>query len=171
MLKEKLKLLIKKIQLQILILQIQLQIILLKKKRTVPNLDKPTKIILHHGGGWLNATEVNAYHRHKWGFKSSLGYYMGYTYFIERDGKVFQARADNEEGAHTKGFNKRTIGIGLMGDGTERDFTPQQYKALKKLVDEKLSQYQLPKSELYGHNSFSNTLCPSPPLEKWLLNY
>ena len=169
--KKTLQLLIQKIFLQIKILQIQLAIKLLGQKRTVPNLKNPTKIILHHGGGWANFKQVNEYHRRKWGFKSSLGFYMGYTIFIDRDGTVTQARADIEEGAHTKGFNKRTIGIGVSGNGVVRDFAPAQYKSLKKLVDEKLAQYKLPKSKLYGHNAFSPTLCPSKRLEKWILKY
>ena len=168
---KKLKLLILRIQLTIQILQIQLAIKLLRQKRTVPNLDAPTKIIIHHGGGWMDFAGVNAYHKAKWGFKSSLGYYAGYTIFIERDGRVFRARADNEEGAHTKGHNQRTIGIGLMGNGVDRDFTPQQYKALKAMVDDRSDKYNIPKSEIYGHRNFTPTICPSDPLYNWMLNY
>ena len=83
-------------------------------------------IIIHHGGGWLDFKSVNAYHKSKWGFRSSLGYYIGYQYFINRDGRVHQGRADNEEGAHTRRYNKRTIGICLMGNGCEKDFTTAQ---------------------------------------------
>lgn len=159
------------ILLKIQILKIQLAILLLKKKLTVPNLDKPTKIIIHHGGGWLDFAGVDAYHKGKWGFKSSLGYYCGYTWFLERSGKWFQARRDNEEGAHTKGFNKRTIGIGLMGNGVQKDFTSEQYRGLDKKVDELCDKYNIPKSEVYGHNQLSPTICPSPPLDKWILKY
>ncbi len=169
--KSKLKLLIQLILLQVKILQIQLQIKLFKQKRTVPNLKWPTKIIVHHGGGWLDFDGVNRYHEMIWGFKSSLGYYSGYTIFIERDGSWIQARADIEEGAHTKGFNKRTIGIGLMGNGVEKDFTSAQYKTLKYLVDTKKARYNIPRSELYGHRNFSNTICPSNILYDWVLDY
>ena len=163
--------LIKKLKLQIQIATIQLQILLLKKKLTVPNLPKPTKIILHHGGGELSFFGVNQYHKGLWGFKSSLGYYIGYQYFIERSGEVFQGRADNEEGAHTKGFNKGTIGICLMGNGQEEDFTPEQYISLKELVDRKMVEYGLTKKNLCGHNNFCNTICPSTYLNNWILNY
>ena len=101
------------LKLRIQILLIQIRILILRQKLTVPNLDSPTKIIFHHGGGWADFSAVNSYHKQKWGFKSSLGYYCGYTIFIDRGGKVTQARRDNEEGAHTKGYNRRTIGIGL----------------------------------------------------------
>ena len=67
--KEELK---KKIlELQIAILK--LQILLFNKKLTVPDVKNgPTKIIIHHGGGWMDFAGVNAYHKQKWGFKSAL---------------------------------------------------------------------------------------------------
>lgn len=162
---------IEQLKLQIQILLIQIQILLLRKKRTVPNLPRPTKIIIHHGGGWLDFKGVNEWHKKRWGFKSSLGYYAGYTYFIEKMGKVIQARRDTEEAAHTKGYNKMTIGIGLYGNGVEGDFTGWQYDALKTLVNKKREEYGIPKSEVYGHNSFANTICPSPRLDKWIEEY
>ena len=94
--------------------------------------------------------------------------YIGYQYFIERDGTIHQGRMDNEEGAHTRGQNKMSIGICLMGNGCEKDFTPEQYKALENLVTLKRCRYNIPISEIYGHNSFAATLCPSPYLEKWI---
>lgn len=159
------------LKLKLKVLQLQLMILLLKKKLTVPNLDDPTMIILHHGGGWLDFAGVNAYHKMKWGFKSSLGYYIGYQDFIDRNGKVTHGRADNEEGAHTKGYNKRTIGICLAGDGTKKDFTPEQYASLNKLVKRKMEEYSLRRTQLHGHFEFSATLCPSEPLKKWILDF
>src|SRR3990167_2600728 len=97
---------IQKIILQLQILQLQLRIMLLKEKLTVPNLNDPRYIIIHHGAGPLNFEQVNEYHKNKWGFRSSLGYYIGYQYFISYSGRVYQGRADNEEGAHTLMFNK-----------------------------------------------------------------
>lgn len=162
---------IKKLKLQLLILQLQLRVLLLKQKLTLPNLDIPKKIIIHHGGGWLDFEGVNEWHKQKWGFRSSLGFYAGYTYFIEKSGKVYQARADNEEGAHAKGQNKQSIGICLEGNGEEQDFTFQQYVSLKDLINRKISEYNLTKHNLYGHNNFANTLCPSWRLTKWINDY
>jgi len=164
-----LKLIIKKLQLQITILKLQIEILLLNKKRTIPNLDKPTKIIVHHAAGWLDFEGVNNYHKQKWGFKSSLGFYIGYTYFIDRQGVVHQGRADNEEGAHTLGQNKQSIGICLMGNGEEKDFTSEQYQSLSDLLNKKKSEYGISNSQIFGHNNFSNTLCPSKRLTLWLL--
>ena len=157
---------IQQLKLQLKVLMLQLQVLLLRKKLTIPNLDNPTKIIIHHGGGWLDFKGVNDYHKKLWGFKSSLGYYAGYQYFIERTGKVYQARADNEEGAHTRGYNKKSIGMCLMGNGDEKDFTEFQYNSLKKLIEEKKDQYGITK--IYPHSAFSKTICPSDYLRNFI---
>lgn len=174
-----LQLKIKKLKLQIQILQIKLAILILKQKRTIPDLPQPVRIILHHGGGWLDFKGVNAWHKIRWGFKSSLGHHAGYHYFIEYStGEVFQARADNEEGAHTTSsdypphyLNSTSIGICLMGNGCEKPFSDKQLISLKKLVNRKRIQYGIPLAKVFGHRDFSATLCPSNRLYKWLKNY
>ena len=162
---------LEKLKLQIKIIQIQLQILFLRQKLTVPNLPPPTKIILHHGGGWLDFEGVNRHHKELWGFRSSLGFYVGYQYWIDRLGVISQARADNEEGAHTKGMNKLSIGVCLMGDGTKADFTIAQYNSLFILFNRLGQKYNILKSEFYGHKNFNPTICPSDRLYDWLLKY
>jgi len=94
--------------------------------------------------------------------------YIAYQYFIDREGVIHQGRMDTEGGAHCRGQNKMSIGICLMGNGCEKDFTPEQYWALEELVILKRVRYSIPKEAIFGHNSFAATLCPSPPLEKWI---
>ena len=152
---------------QLKIKLLELQILLFNSKLTVPKYT-PDKIIIHHGAGKLNFDEVNNYHKQKWGFKSYLGYYIGYQYFIERDGKIYQGRDDGEEGAHTIGQNKTSIGICLQGNGEEYNFTDFKYSSLKNLVKEKCQQYNIDKEEIYGHRDFSSTACPSNRLYYYL---
>lgn len=164
----------KKLLLLLQILQIKLQILLLRQKLTYPRFKKSLRIILHHGGGWLDFKGVDNLHKRKWGFKSTLGYYVGYQYFIETNGKVYQARTDTEEGAHTIGkiphyLNRTSIGICLMGNGVEKDFTKEQYKSLKELLYRLLNKYNI--KEVEGHNYYSRTLCPSKRLTEWLREY
>lgn len=157
--------------LQIQIIKIQIAILLLRKKLTVPNLPKPTKIILHHEAADYGFLAVNDWHRKKWGFKSSLNFFCGYTYYIAKSGKIHQARRDTEEGAHTKGFNKSTIGICLQGNGCEQTFTREQLWALRDLIDKKRQEYNIGIENVYGHEDFAMTMCPSPQVMKWLYAY
>ena len=97
--------------------------------------------------------------------------FIGYQYFIERDGTIYKGRLDTEEGAHCRGHNKRTIGICLMGNGCEKDFSVGQYKSLRELVDRKMKEYNLDRRNLYPHSAFTPTLCPSDYLRNWILKY
>jgi hypothetical protein len=65
---------------------------------------KPTSIMIHHSAvsHERNADQFkanNEYHRAKWNFKSSLGFFLGYNYEIAANGKLRQARTDGEQTA------------------------------------------------------------------------
>lgn len=173
-----LKLLIEKIKLQLLILKIQLQIKLLKQKRTIPNLPKPEFIMLHHGGGYWSFQQVNNHHKNLWGFKSSLNYYIGYHYFIEDDGTIYHARADNEEGAHCvdptkppRYYNRKAIGICLQGNLIMRQPTREQLRSLEQIVEKLKLKYNIPKNKIGGHQEFwPKTDCPGS-LMKFIKDY
>lgn len=130
---------------------------------------KPTKIILHHSGGTdaepmgdsSNYTVVmcNQDHKARFNFLSSLGWYVGYQYVIEKDGKVTQCRKDDEEGAHTIGQNKSSIGIMLCGNFDATHPSERQKSALQKLLKEKMAQWSIPKEEIYPHRKFAVKTC------------
>lgn len=169
--------LFEQIQLQLQIIGLQIQRVFLESqnkefKKTIPNLPNPIWIIVHHEAGNSSFNGVNEYHKQKWGFKSSLGFYCGYQYFIEFSGKTYQARLDNEEGAHTVGFNKCSIGICLQGNTDLKDITEWQKIALKKLIDKKKLEYVITNNKIEGHRHFSNTACPGERAYRWLIeNY
>jgi len=164
---------IQQIYQQLLIIKLKLEKLILKKKLTIPDLPQPRFIIAHHGGGEWNFNQVNNHHKNKWGFRSSLGYYIGYQYWIGYCGKVKQARRDNEEGAHTVGntpqyYNRCSIGICLQGDTNKRKPNPDQLKSLKELIDKKKKEYNIPNNRIYGHRRVSRTSCPGNFLYRWL---
>jgi len=129
---------------------------------------KPTHIVIHHTATPRDKTTfkaVNEYHKKKWDFKSSLGYYCGYHYFIETDGKITQARANDEMGAHCKadGMNHKSIGIGLTGDFTKEVPSDAQLKSLEKLVLDLEKKYNIERKEnVIGHREAkgAQTSCP-----------
>ncbi len=124
---------------------------------------KPTYIIIRHTADASREPQfdkVNRYHRRLWDFRSSLGKYAGYTYFIERNGDLIKVRADTEEGAHTKGMNSGTIGIGCAGNWNIEDPTQAQLATLKKLIREKMTEHKIPPYNIAGHRSFRQTSCP-----------
>ena len=103
--------------------------------------------------------------------------FIGYQYFIEKDGTIFRGRLDREEGAHTVGdtahyYNRTSIGICLQGNMEIEEATPAQLKSLKALIDYKKQQYQIDNNRIYGHRELQATLCPGKNLWVWLVrNY
>ena len=137
---------------------------------------KPDWIICHHGGGDYNLHQVNE--SHKWwklsdgsivpGILSSLDWWVGYQYWINKMGFITQCRHDLEEGAHTLGLNKNSIGICLEGNFNKKMPTTQQLSALKDLIDRKKAEYGLVNRKIEGHKFFANKDCPGHRLYKWL---
>lgn len=125
----------------------------------------PKYIIVHHFGGTdanpktdtSNQTfqVVDSWHKYLWGFRSSLGYYCGYHYVIEKDGKITQARADNEAGAHCIGHNQDSIGVSLAGNFDITDPTSKQIAVLKAFLVQKAEQYSIPLSNIVPHRVFA----------------
>lgn len=168
-----LQLIIQRIQLQIQILQLRIRIKWFDEKLTIPNLKKSHLLILHHGGGNWSFYQVNNHHKNLWGFCSSLGFYIGYQKWIASDGKLFIARRDNEEGAHTVDpnrpghYNKNSVGICLQGNFEIERPTDAQLRTLKIELDD----YRARGFEIKMHKDFSQTLCPGKNLIAWLENY
>lgn len=142
----------------------------------------PTEmIIVHHTGGvdsdplfdTSNQTfeVVNQYHKEKWNFKSSLGYYLGYHYFIDKAGKITQARADSDEGAHCIGHNLTSIGICLAGNFDITMPTTAQIESLKWLLNDKMETYGITPDKIYPHRTYSQKSCYGKNLsEDWARN-
>ena len=90
--------------------------------------------------------------------------YIGYQKFIEFDGSLHIGRADNEEGAHTKGYNKGTVGICLQGNTELEQLTDAQKTTLKAQLD----YYKELGYTIHLHKEFAATLCPGLNAIKWL---
>lgn len=110
------------------------------------NYNRPKEIILHHTGGTdaqpladssnFTVKQCDELHRVKFNYKSSLGWYVGYHYYIDKLGGVTQCRADTDAGAHTVGRNVDSIGICLAGNFDAFMPTPAQVESLKVLVNQ-----------------------------------
>jgi len=131
-------------------------------------MNVPRWIVVHHTGGTKNDPLantshhtfdiVNYHHKQLWNFRSSLGHYIGYHYFIDATGKVTQGRADYDEGAHTRGYNRSSIGICLAGNFDSTVPTVAQEKALKRLLLQLTEKHNIPKSAVVPHRKAYTTM-------------
>ncbi len=126
-------------------------------------------IICHHSGGSdsnplqdssnYTVKQCDKDHKERFGMKSSLGWYVGYQYFIDKAGVLTQCRSDLEEGAHTVGYNKNSIGVCLAGNFDLTLPTTAQIQTLKELLNYKKSQYSIDLKNIVPHRKFCAKTC------------
>ena len=118
--------------------------------------------------------KVDNYHMAKKFPKSKLGYYVGYHYFIGKDGTIKQARSEDERGAHVVNCgcgkdksglpadtaNFHYIGICLAGDLRKEQPSSRQLSALVALTKDVMRRHSLNEANLLNHSDFKATSCP-----------
>lgn len=123
-------------------------------------MNKPTVFILHHSASpaTIKVGDIDRWHRARWpNFVSRRGYRVGYHYVIEADGTTIQTRDHNEEGAHTIGMNRSSIGVCIVGNFNLTDPTTAQLTAWYKLHKELKKEFgDLP---VRPHRFYAKTDC------------
>lgn len=114
----------------------------------------------------IGAKEIREWHVKGNGWKD-----IGYHFVIRRNGVVEDGRPVEQVGAHVAGHNANSIGICLVGGidvsgKPEANFTPEQWKALPRLLRVLKAHY--PKATIHGHNEYAAKACPSFDVQKWL---
>ena len=80
---------------------------------------------------------------------------------MEKNGEVIQTRSDTEQQAHVKGYNLDSIGIGVAGHFDYERPTFAQITAIKNLILNKMTEYSIHPSNVFGHRVFTNNkTCP-----------
>lgn len=134
--------------------------------------NNPQAIVIHHEAGNNGFNSVNQMHRQKWNFVSSLGFYIGYQYYINKDGILYKGREETDEGAHTLGgWNRKSIGICLMGNFEFEHPAQKQLDTLEKLIVDIQERRNILDTEIYGHRELWPTKCPGKFLFLWLTNF
>lgn len=122
----------------------------------------PTQIIVHHDSvsrAGPSFSIVNDFHKTRGFPESSLGFFVGYHFWIERDGLVKQARAETEVGAHCKEQNYTAFGIGLAGNFDVEDPTELQVAALGELLSHLCLKYHISAQRIFPHRRYAQKTC------------
>lgn len=117
--------------------------------------DTTTSIILHHSqvSSPHSVEDIHKWHQNK-GWSG-----IGYHYFIAKDGEVYEGRPRNTVGAHTRGHNRKSVGICFEGNFDKEELTKQQEQAAVELLA--LLRNAYPKAHLRRHSYFTpNKTCP-----------
>ena len=89
---------------------------------------------------------------------------IGYHYVVRLDGTIELGRPVSRQGAHTRGYNKESIGICYVGGINEKGAaedtrTDKQKQSLRILLE--FLKLTFPDSVIHGHRDFANKACPS----------
>jgi hypothetical protein len=119
-------------------------------------------IVIHHSAFQSKANQlqgINNYHKAKWNMKSTLGWYVGYNYLIDVDGKTINTRAIGEETMAQVGHNLDSISICLAGDFNRNLPSKAQKRSLRTLMA--ILEKQYPEAEPKLHRDVqANRTCP-----------
>jgi hypothetical protein len=151
------------------------------------NIEKIKTLIIHcsatPNGKQFTAKDIDGWHKTR-GFNRQTDLpmtlkHIGYHYVVRVDGVVEFGRWHDEVGAHTKGHNKNSIAICMVG--TDK-YTRKQWAALAELVG--TLEKDLPIDVVAGHRDFSPDkngngkieqnewvkICPGFNVAAWHLN-
>ena len=99
-------------------------------------------------------------------FKGSNGRQVSAHYVIDVNGDIYQMVEDSERANHARGANQNSIGIEHVR-GADQPITDAQAAASADLISWLLTEYEIPRSEIYGHDfapgydrSAGGTTCP-----------
>mgnify|MGYP001573671679 CR=1 FL=1 len=130
--------------------------------------NRPNRIIWHHSADASTVSQtvkINEYHKSLNFPRSTLGYYGGYHYLIEKDGSVFQYRQNYEIGAHDKDENVNSIGICLAGNFNIELPTKAQEIAIADLIEKIKTRYNIFFGRIEPHRWGDSTDCPGRKLD------
>lgn len=125
-----------------------------------PRINTPQRIFMHHTNGTMESA-IGIFQRTQ---QIEPGKYATVSahYIVGRDGRIVQMVPDNKVAYHAgPAGNNNSIGIENVATRTEKGLTLVQEEALIKLVRYLTSVYNIPNDKIFGHNTVSDTLCPT----------
>lgn len=112
--------------------------------------------------------EIRRWHTQERGWRD-----IGYHFIVHRNGQIAAGRPITSSGAHTRGRNKSSIGIALVGgrggcadDDFLDNYTAEQERELRALI-ESLQQEFPTISTVSGHNDYASKACPCFSVGDW----
>ncbi|GAB4386722.1 MAG: hypothetical protein Kow0022_16570 [Phycisphaerales bacterium] len=93
---------------------------------------------------------------------------IGYHYVIDPDGRIWEGRPIQLQGAHVRAYNPHNMGILVLGNFDEQQPTPQALAALDAFVAMQMYQYGIPLNRVFTHQELAATACPGRNLQRYM---
>ena len=109
--------------------------------------------------------DVREWHMRGRGFSD-----IGYHWLVFDDGDVTPGREECWTGAHCLGgWNRKSIGVALVGALHEHPPTPVQIDAAAELIARLVIEHGLRLGDVYGHHELWETQCPGRYCPPWMI--
>jgi N-acetylmuramoyl-L-alanine amidase CwlA len=85
---------------------------------------------------------------------------IGYHFAVDPNGRVWQARPLELQGAHVKNHNPGNIGIVVFGNYEKMRPTQASLDSVEKMVAHSMKRFDVPISQVRTHRELRSTACP-----------
>ena len=131
-------------------------------------MGKVLRLTVHHSGehiGLKGLPDIEIIsrieHYHRTPAPNGRGWAaIGYHFLVGKDGRIYEGRPAQFQGAHVSGANENNLGISVIGDFNHARPSPRQLAAL--------SAFLTSKNRVFGHRDLGRSECPGDALYGWL---
>lgn len=110
-------------------------------------------IIIHHSNRTLDSPLfIKLRHKFLRGWDDTGYHFIIGNGAITQNGQIYNARSTDYVGAHSYGYNEKSLGICLIGNFDCCTPTFMQYRSLIRLVMFLKTKYEIPSINILGHN-------------------
>ena len=126
-------------------------------------LEKINFIIIHHSQRKIDSPNLIK-KRHLARGWEDVGYHylIGNKSKLTKDGKLYKGRSEKFQGAHAFKYNKKSLGICLIGNFDKTKPSKKQIQTLIKFLKEKMKKHKIPIKNILGHRELPEVVksCP-----------
>jgi hypothetical protein len=96
---------------------------------------------------------------------------IGYHFAIDREGRIWQGRHLNWQGAHVKDHNEGNVGVVTLGNFDRQTPAAAQLSSLNKCVSWLMKRYRVQLSNVRTHQEWAGarTACPGVNLQRYMV--
>lgn len=93
---------------------------------------------------------------------------IGYHLIIDPQGRIWQGRPMNLQGAHVRDHNPRNLGVLVLGNFEIDRPTQQATAALDALLAHQSQTHRVPLNRIHTHREWASTACPGRNLQAYM---